>query len=97
MTYQGCATTFSTWDTHAVTCAIERAVANFEILAKQAEAGAIEWQRRRIVCRSIPQDRNFQQASACYQATCAVHGDAVMDKALNRLVFGGASPVRRQS
>ena len=73
MRYQGCATTFSSWDTHAVTCAIERAVANFEILGKQAEAGAVEWQRRRIVCRSIPQDRNFQQASACYQATCAVH------------------------
>jgi len=43
MRYQGCATTFSSWDTHAVTCAIERAVANFEILAKQAEAGAVEW------------------------------------------------------
>jgi hypothetical protein len=26
-----------------VSCAIERAVANFEILAKQAEAGAVEW------------------------------------------------------
>ena len=45
MRYQGCATTFSSWDTHAVTCAIERAVANFEILAKQAEAGAVDWRR----------------------------------------------------
>jgi hypothetical protein len=45
ITYQGCATTFSTWDSYAVTCAIERAVANFEILAKQAEAGAVEWRR----------------------------------------------------
>jgi hypothetical protein len=43
ITYQGCATTFSTWDSHAVTRAIERAVANFEILAKQAEAGAVDW------------------------------------------------------
>ena len=43
--YQGCASAFSNWTAEAVTNAIEQAVANFDVLAKQAEAGALEWRR----------------------------------------------------
>jgi hypothetical protein len=45
VTYQGCATSFSSWGEEGVTNAIERAVANFEVLARQAEAGALVWRR----------------------------------------------------
>jgi hypothetical protein len=43
--YQGCATSFSSWEADEVTDAIERAVTNFEVLARQAEAGASVWRR----------------------------------------------------
>jgi hypothetical protein len=41
--YQGSATSFSGWEAAEVTNAIERAVTNFEVLASQAEAGALVW------------------------------------------------------
>jgi glycosyltransferase involved in cell wall biosynthesis len=43
--YQGCAISFSSWGAEEVTDAIERAVTNFEVLARQAEAGASVWRR----------------------------------------------------
>jgi glycosyltransferase involved in cell wall biosynthesis len=99
ITYQGCATTFSTWDSHAVTCAIERAVANFEILAKQAEAGAVEWRHNNGVGLFV--DRflkiaTFNRRSLAIKPRARSMCDAVMNKVLNRLVFGRAGPVRRQ-
>jgi hypothetical protein len=45
VSYQGRATTFSGWGAEEVTDAIEGAVTDFEILARQAEAGALEWRR----------------------------------------------------
>jgi hypothetical protein len=43
--YQGCAMAFSKWDADDVAAAIERAVMNFDALARQAEAGALTWRR----------------------------------------------------
>ena len=98
ITYQGCATTFSSWECHAVTRAIERAVANFEMLAKQAEAGAVDWRRNNGVGLFV--DR-FLKIATLNTRPLAIKPrapsmcDAVMDKVLNRLVFGRAGPVRR--
>ncbi len=97
ITYQGCATTFSGWASHAVTCAIERAVANFEILAKQAETGAVKWRLNNGVGLFV--DR-FLKIATFIRRPLAVKPrersmrDAVMDKVLNRLVFGRAGRVR---
>jgi len=96
--YQGCATTFSSCNSDAVSCAIERAVANFEMLAKQAEAGAVDWRRNNGVGLFV--DR-FLKIATLNTRPLAIKPrapsmcDAVMDKVLNRLVFGRAGPVRR--
>jgi hypothetical protein len=100
ITYQGRATTFSTWDSHAVTRAIERAVASFEILAKQAEAGAVDWRRNNGVGLFV--DRllkiaTFNTRPLAIKPRAPSMCDAVMDKVLNRLVFGRAGPVRRHN
>jgi len=98
--YQGCATTFSTWDSHAVTCGIERAVANFEILAKQAEAGAVKWRLSNGVALFVDRVLNiaaFNKGSLVIKPSERSIYDAVMDRVLTRLVFGRRGPVRRQS
>jgi hypothetical protein len=100
ITYQGRATTFSTWDSRAVTRAIERAVANFEILAKQAEAGAVDWRRNNGVGLFV--DRflkiaTFNTRPPAIKPREPSMCDSVMDKVLNRLVFGRAGPVRRHN
>jgi hypothetical protein len=45
VSYQGCSTSFFNWRPEEVTDAIERAIANFDVLARQAEAGASMWRR----------------------------------------------------
>jgi len=98
--YQGCATTFSTWDSHAVTCGIERAVANFEILAKQAEAGAVEWRLSNGVALFVDRVLNvavFNKGPLVIKPSERSIYDAVMDRVLTRLVFGRRGPVRRHS
>jgi hypothetical protein len=72
--------------------AIERAVANFEILAKQAEAGAVEWRLNNGVGLFV--DRflkiaTFNERPLAIKPGARSMRDAVMDKALNRLVFDG--------
>lgn len=72
-------------------------MANFEILAKQAEAGAIEWRRNNGVGLFV--DRFLKIATLngrplAIEARARSMWDAVMDKVLNRLVFERARPVR---
>jgi hypothetical protein len=99
-TYQGGATAFSTWDADAVTSAIERAVANFEVLAKQSEAGAIEWRHNngvRLFMDRFLEIATFEGRPPPAKPHARSARDALMEKVLNRLVFGRAGPVSRQT
>jgi hypothetical protein len=98
--YQGCATTFPTWDFRAVALAIERAAANFEILAKQAEAGAGEWRLNNgvalVVDRVLNNIATFKKRPFATEPSERSISDAVIDRVLTRLVFGRRGPMRRQ-
>jgi glycosyltransferase involved in cell wall biosynthesis len=45
VTYQGCAMTFARWGATEIADAIERALGEFEPLAREAETGALVWRR----------------------------------------------------
>ena len=81
--------------------AIERAAANFEILAKQAEAGAGEWRLNNGVALFVDgvlfnNIATFKKRPFATEPSERSISDAVIDRVLTRLVFGRRGPVRRQ-
>jgi glycosyltransferase involved in cell wall biosynthesis len=87
--YQGCATSFSDWRADAVADAIERVVTNFEVLARDAEAGAWKWRRDNGVKLFV--DRLLQMPGLGnpvrdIKPTMPPLGNVLVGKVLNRLV-----------
>jgi glycosyltransferase involved in cell wall biosynthesis len=90
--YQGVATTFSHWGAKEVADAIEKAVFEFDILAKKAEAGALVWRRKNgvelFVDRMLefdPFDNCVSDASAARQSSYNFMLGRLLDGLVSRL------------
>jgi glycosyltransferase involved in cell wall biosynthesis len=83
VSYQGCATTFSRWVAKDVANAIERAVTEFEALARQALAGALVWRRDNGVELFV--DRLLEM-STCNNSTSAMR--PLDSSPFNALIIG---------
>jgi glycosyltransferase involved in cell wall biosynthesis len=86
VTHQGCATTFGRWRAEEVADAIEEAVSKFEVLARQAQAGALVWRRNNGV--EVFVDRLLELATCSDRAKFPNHSsyDAVVGRILDVVV-----------